>query len=81
MLSCGLAGSNWIVTVKTAADALGLAAGGGKLAANFERFRQDAPRDNGPGREYTWMAKMRPPWDWPMRYGTLTFADADPPRE
>jgi len=62
--------------VNLAADALGLPATGGERFANFERFRQDDPKNRGRGREYTWMAKMKPPWDWPMRYGTLTFAAA-----
>ena len=54
-----------------------LPAGGGTLSANFERFRRDDPGNRDRGREYAWMPKMRPPWVWPMRYGTLNFADVE----
>lgn len=77
VLASEVAGSNWTVTVKLAAEALSLPAGGGTLSANFERFRRDDPGNRDRGREYTWMPKMRPPWVWPMRYGTLTFADVE----
>ena len=77
VLASSVADGQLTVLMKLPAAALGLEGGqGGQVKANFERFRQDHPKRKGRGREYTWMAKMRPPWNWPMRYGTLTIEAA-----
>ena len=69
----------WTAQVKFAAAAIGLdAKRGGKVQAQFERqHRLESKKKRRPKTlKYFWMPPMKPPWDYPRRYGSLVFPPA-----
>jgi len=65
-------GGVWTVAVSFPAAAVGLEPGKpGAMDAQIERHRAHRGAGKGRGTDYFWMPPMKPPWDWPPRFGKL----------
>jgi len=70
LVSNTYADGTWTVVVKCPAAGFGIAAGQAKtVEVQFERQRAGRPKE--PGRDYYWMAPMRPVWLANFRFGRL----------